>query len=310
MSRNGSGSMTIPNTMVAGEVITASDHNENYTDIGAEITNSVAVDGQSTMTGPLKAASGTVAAPGIAFGSDLDTGLYRIGSNNLGIAAAGAKVVDVATTGMTVTGDVSATTVKQGGFQLIPPGVMLDYAGASAPSGWLLCYGQNVSRTTYSALFTAIGTTHGAGDGSTTFTLPDCRGRVRAGKDDMGGAAVGLLTATYFGAADGALGTTLGAKGGAQANALVTANLPAYTPAGSVSVGSTTNTLRTSAGSGVAFDSTAGTDDAIAAQAGFTDVGTLTSTGTLTGTAQGGISTPVSKVQPTIIVNTIIYAGV
>lgn len=62
-----------------------------------------------------------------------------------------------------------------------PPGVVVPYAGASAPTGWLLCDGSAVSRTTYAALFSAIGTQYGVGDGSTTFNLPDIRGRVPVG---------------------------------------------------------------------------------------------------------------------------------
>ena len=58
---------------------------------------------------------------------------------------------------------------------------MRSFAGATIPSGWLSCTGKAVSRTTYSALFTAIGTTYGAGDGSTTFNLPDARGRTLIG---------------------------------------------------------------------------------------------------------------------------------
>ena len=53
-----------------------------------------------------------------------------------------------------------------------PPGAIIDFGGASAPTGWLLCDGSAVSRTTYSALFAAIGTKWGVGDGSTTFNLP------------------------------------------------------------------------------------------------------------------------------------------
>lgn len=60
---------------------------------------------------------------------------------------------------------------------IIPTGIQLPYGGASPPTGFLLCDGSNVSRTTYSALFSVVGTTYGAGDGSTTFTLPDKRGR-------------------------------------------------------------------------------------------------------------------------------------
>ncbi len=56
-------------------------------------------------------------------------------------------------------------------------GTVLDFAGTTAPDGWLMCFGQAVSRTTYANLFAKIGTIYGAGDGSTTFNLPDCRGR-------------------------------------------------------------------------------------------------------------------------------------
>lgn len=62
-----------------------------------------------------------------------------------------------------------------------PVGVMKQYAGATAPSGWLLCNGAAVSRTTYAALFAAIGTAFGAGDGTTTFNLPNTQNRVLVG---------------------------------------------------------------------------------------------------------------------------------
>lgn len=73
-------------------------------------------------------------------------------------------------------GGLDADTVDgQHAAALCPVGAMMPYAGSSAPSGWLLCDGQAVSRTTYSALFTAISTTWGVGDGSTTFNVPDFR---------------------------------------------------------------------------------------------------------------------------------------
>jgi microcystin-dependent protein len=78
-------------------------------------------------------------------------------------------------------------------------GTVLDFAGAVAPAGWLLCDGSSVSRTTYANLFSVIGTTHGSGDGSTTFSLPDGRGRVIAGKGDMGGTAAGRLNVNLNG---------------------------------------------------------------------------------------------------------------
>jgi microcystin-dependent protein len=68
-----------------------------------------------------------------------------------------------------------------------PTGAVTDYAGATPPTGWLLCDGSAVSRATYAALFTLIGTTYGAGDGSTTFNVPDLRGRVSVGKGSGSG---------------------------------------------------------------------------------------------------------------------------
>ena len=56
-----------------------------------------------------------------------------------------------------------------------PIGTILPYGGASAPSGWFICDGTAISRTTYSELFAVIGTSFGTGDGSTTFNLPDLR---------------------------------------------------------------------------------------------------------------------------------------
>ena len=63
----------------------------------------------------------------------------------------------------------------------MPIGALLDFAGPNAPSGWLIADGRQVSRVTYSALFAAIGTFWGAGDGSTTFTLPNPNGRALIG---------------------------------------------------------------------------------------------------------------------------------
>src|SRR3990167_8065526 len=77
-------------------------------------------------------------------------------------------------------------------------GAILQYGAAYPPSGWLLCDGSAVSRTTYAALFAVIGTTYGAGNGSTTFNVPDLRGRI----------AVGSGTGTAYGATAKTLGST------------------------------------------------------------------------------------------------------
>jgi len=64
-----------------------------------------------------------------------------------------------------------------------PPGMMSAFAGTTAPSGWLICDGSAVSRATYAALFTVVGVTYGIGDGSTTFNIPNLKGRVPVGLD-------------------------------------------------------------------------------------------------------------------------------
>lgn len=79
----------------------------------------------------------------------------------------------------------------------LPVGTVIPYAGSSVPTGWLLCDGTAVSRATYAALFTVVGTSYGVGDGATTFNLPDLRQRFPLGKAASG------------------TGSTLGATGGA-----------------------------------------------------------------------------------------------
>ena len=109
----------------------------------------------------------------------------------------------------------------------IPVGTISPYAGTdiSTPAGWLFCAGQAVSRTTYAALYAVLGTVYGAGDGSTTFNVPDLRGRVVAGKDDMLGTAQNRITS----AGSGITGTTLGASGGLQTHTLTEAQIPSHT---------------------------------------------------------------------------------
>ncbi len=83
------------------------------------------------------------------------------------------------------TGSVSASSMTVGGKDvggnLLPSGALLPFAGLNVPKGFLLCDGSALSRITYADLFSAIGTSWGAGDGSTTFNVPDLRGRVPVG---------------------------------------------------------------------------------------------------------------------------------
>ena len=100
---------------------------------------------------------------------------------------------------------------------IMPTGSVLQTALTAAPTGWLLCQGQAVSRTTYSVLFNAISTTYGIGDGSTTFNLPDLRGRVAIGAGQVTDSA--SLTQTF----------TLASKAGEINHTLTSAEMPSHT---------------------------------------------------------------------------------
>jgi len=72
-----------------------------------------------------------------------------------------------------------------GECMIIPTGAIFDYAGVTEPAGWLFCFGQAVSRAAYAGLFAVISTRYGVGDGTTTFNIPDDRGRVTVGWSDI-----------------------------------------------------------------------------------------------------------------------------
>lgn len=135
-------------------------------------------------------------------------------------------------TGVTVTpteinnlsGVTSNIQTQINSFATFPSGSIIAYGGTTAPAGWLLCNGQAVSRATYATLFGIVGVAYGAGNGSTTFNVPDMRGRVPAGKDDMGGSAANRLTGTSGGVA----GTTMGAAGGTETHVLTTSEMPSH----------------------------------------------------------------------------------
>jgi microcystin-dependent protein len=176
----------------------------------------------------------------------------------------------------------------------------LDFWDTIAPnSSFIFPAGQAISRTTYSAAFARWGTTYGAGDGSTTFNVPDKTGRVSAMKE----AAASRLTATYFGGNS----TNLGATGGGESSTLITANLPPYTPGGSVSVSNVTVQYQ-------ARDQSTGstlTDTfALANNIGIVRPNLSSINGSasasFSGSAQGGNSTPVRTVPPIIVCNYII----
>ncbi len=99
----------------------------------------------------------------------------------------------------------------------LPIGVIQVFAGENSPNGWLFCDGGEISRSTYSDLFTEIGESYGPGDGSTTFNVPDLRGRVPVGKDNMGGVSAGILSNN---------GTVIGSDGGEENHIITIDEMP------------------------------------------------------------------------------------
>lgn len=93
-------------------------------------------------------------------------------------------------------GKVPLSQLDSAGIGGVPSGTIFAFAASNVPSNYLLCDGSAVSRSTYQDLFNAIGTTYGAGDGSTTFNIPDLRGRIVIGRDDMGGTRANRITNT------------------------------------------------------------------------------------------------------------------
>ena len=143
-----------------------------------------------------------------------------------------------------------------GGFEILPTGTILPFAGASAPhAGFLLCNGAAVSRTTYAKLFALISTTFGSGDGSSTFNVPDLRDRTLLGK--------------------GTNNSTLGAQSGSAA-----ASHKISTDTGSNTGTGTTGTGTTGTGTTGTGDTGTGTSGGT----GSTTTASTTGTGT-TGTA-------------------------
>jgi microcystin-dependent protein len=175
----------------------------------------------------------------------------------------------------------------------------IDYWGTTAPnSSFVFPVGQALSRTVYAATFAIVGTTFGAGDGSTTFNLPDKRGRVSAGVDNMGGSSGGQMP-----------GYNLGTKGGAASQAISMGNLPAspapvtaatsgYTPGVS---GQPANGIPNGAGqnqlAGGASGSTYFPGPLFGAISGFSSLAVGSNTANL------GSGTPLSTLPPTIACN-------
>lgn len=187
MPRNSSGDYSLPaGTLVnTGDTLLVSQHNPPMQDLEQAISSSLDRDGKGGMRADLP-----------------------MGGNKITNVAPGTDPTDVAT--------VSQIASSTG----VPIGAVIDYWGATPPEGYLFAAGQEISRSTYADLFAVIGTAAGAGNGSTTFNVPDYRGRVGAGKENMATPATTRLNTLSS--------STLGATGGAQTHTLTEAQMPAH----------------------------------------------------------------------------------
>ena len=164
MPRNGSGVYTLPagNPVVPDTLIDADWANPTMADLGQEITNSLPRAGTAPMTGPLFLAGNAVQP----------------------LEAVPKQQMDALLGGST---------------SYIPAGAIQYFATAAVPAGWLVADGSEKSRTTYSDLFTAIGTLYGGGNGATTFNLPDLRGTFLRSLDSGRGIDPGRGIGTFQG---------------------------------------------------------------------------------------------------------------
>lgn len=142
---------------------------------------------------------------------------------------------------------------------------------------------------------------YGSGGDSTTVGVIDCRGRTLAGRDDMNGSAANRLTSSYFGASGGVLNSS----GGAESRTLATANLPPYTPSGSVSVsagvvGYATNSFTVNTGPG------ADLVQSLTSSGNNHNYTMATQSASFSGSPGGGTSTPFATVPPTVIAECVV----
>lgn len=240
---------------------------------------------------------GTGSAPSTA--NDSTQG-YAVGSIWIDTTNFEAYLCFDASVGAAVWKQITAASGSQ-----LPVGVVLPYSGAVAPTGFIDADGVDQDRVALAnlhALYQADGYIYGIGDGATTFGIPDYRGRVPAGKDDMGGNDAGRLT-SGAGRPDG---DVLGDAGGLETNTLLITHMPAHTHTGSTNTtgGHTHNvTAVEDSTADAAADGTG--DNEAGNQMTFATSSSGSHSHTLAIDSNGG-SSPHDNVQPTIVQNYII----
>lgn len=270
-----------------GTTISSTAVNSDLSDIASNgLSKCLTVDGQNAPTGQISFINGTAAAPAITFTSDKTTGIYYPGTQQLGLSAGGVGILNLNAANIGVSGNL-LTYVN--GAVLVPVGVIQDFVGTVAPAGWFLCYGQTYSSSSYPELFAVLGST----------TIPDLRGRVTAGVDNMGGTAANRI-GTVSTDSGTIVGTTLFSAGGSSTHVQITLELAQHshgvTDTGHVHVVSTNN-----------ISNVAGTNPAGVANTGSGDNTQSATTGISINNA--GSSQAMAWLQPTIMMNKIIFAG-
>lgn len=306
MPRNGSGTMSVPNSFSSGTTISSSAVNANFTDVASEVTGSLPRDGQAAMTGQLKASSGTVAAPGMAWSSDTDSGFRRSAANTTMAVAGGADIVAISDTGVAMQSGMTITDGAGLTVSGMPTGAMMPYLATTAPTGWVLASGLTLgdassgatgranadTATLFAFLWTnfadaqcAVSTGRGASAAADyaahkTIVLPDLRGRGFFGLDNIGGTNASRLGTVMTSQ------TTNGATGGTETVTLSTPQIPSHTHTG------TTASDGTHSHTGALTQNTQGASGGANAYLGNT--GTINSAGahthTFTTDASGGSS--------------------
>lgn len=199
MARDGSGIYSAPagTTVTAGTRIESAKYNAFVNDLVADANTARPIGaggtGATTAGAALAALGGQPLDAGLTSIAGLTTAadrmIYTTAADTYAVAtltAAGRALLDDA--------DAAAQRTTLGlDALLVPPGAVMSFAMNVPPTGWLSANGAAVSRTTYAALFAAIGTTFGAGDGSTTFNLPDMRGEFMRGWDNGRGVDSGRV---------------------------------------------------------------------------------------------------------------------
>jgi microcystin-dependent protein len=160
-------------------------------DAVADAINNLTAAGKITVTDAADPFPRPTGVPSLLHGDGVPEGLVYAPQGSIYARRDGTQtnggVLYLKTTGITSnTGWIDLATAS-GATAALPPGTLTAFGGSTAPTGWLICDGSAISRTTYSLLFAAISTSYGTGDGSTTFNLPDLRGRLPVGYGGAGG---------------------------------------------------------------------------------------------------------------------------